>query len=102
MKKLALGLGIIGAIAVAAILLGRGAAARDEDRSPGAEVVRVIRRDIGSAVTATGVVKPMIGAEVRVGSRISGIVGQLRVRLGEAVVKGQLLAELEDRELRAR
>jgi RND family efflux transporter MFP subunit len=102
MKKLVLGLGIIGAIAVAAILLGRGASARDADRLQGTEVVRVARRDIGSAVTATGVVKPMIGAEVRVGSRISGVVGQLRVRLGDAVAKGQLLAELDARELRAR
>lgn len=102
MKKLVLGLGILGAIAIAAVLLGRGASAREEDRLQGAEVVRVTRRDIGSAVTATGVVKPMIGAEVRVGSRISGVVGRLRVRLGDSVAKGQLLAELEDRELRAR
>lgn len=99
MRKFVLGLGIVGAIAVAAVLLGRSSS--DQDRPRGADVVRVVRRDIGSAVTATGVVKPRIGAEVRVGSRISGVVQRLRVRIGDAVMKGQLLAELDARDLLA-
>src|SRR5262249_17707990 len=45
---------------------------------------------------------PMVGAEVRVGSRISGVVKRLYVRIGDAVVKGQLLAELDERDLVAR
>jgi RND family efflux transporter MFP subunit len=53
-------------------------------------------------VKATGVIKPMIGAEVRVGSRVSGVVRRLCVRIGDRVGKGQLLAELDDRELIAR
>jgi RND family efflux transporter MFP subunit len=53
-------------------------------------------------VKASGVIKPMIGAEVRVGARVSGIVQRLHVRIGDVVVKGQLLAELDDRELVAR
>ncbi|MGZ8869189.1 MAG: biotin/lipoyl-binding protein [Thermoanaerobaculia bacterium] len=51
------------------------------------------------AVKATGVIRPMIGAEVRVGSRISGVVRRLYVRIGDRVEKGQLLAELDDRDL---
>ncbi len=54
------------------------------------------------AVKATGVIRPMIGAEVRVGSRISGVVRRLYVRIGDRVEKGQLLAELDDRDLVAR
>lgn len=55
-----------------------------------------------TAVKATGVIKPMIGAEVRVGSRISGVVRRLYVKIGDRVEKGQLLAELDDRDLVAR
>src|SRR5262249_24619014 len=43
-----------------------------------------------------------IGAEVKVGSRVSGVVARLHVRIGDAVERGQLLAELETRELTAR
>jgi RND family efflux transporter MFP subunit len=44
----------------------------------------------------------MIGAEVKVGSRVSGVVRHLRVRVGDFVAKGQLLAELDARDLQAR
>jgi macrolide-specific efflux system membrane fusion protein len=53
-------------------------------------------------VKATGVIKPMVGAEVRVGSRASGVVKRLLVRIGDRVRQGQLLAELDSRELNAR
>jgi macrolide-specific efflux system membrane fusion protein len=42
----------------------------------------------------TGVIKPMVGAEVRVGSWASGVVKRLMVRIGAQVRQGQLLAEL--------
>ncbi len=102
MKRLVLGFLILGAVAAAIVLLGRTAVTRGEEGSRGAEVVRVARRDIGSAVTATGVVKLGSGAEVRVGSRASGVVRRLLVRVGDTVDKGQLLAELDDHELSAR
>ena len=67
-----------------------------------AEVVRVTRRDIGTAVKATGVIKPMTGAEVNVGSSVSGVVMRLFVQIGDHVAKGQTLAELDNREFVAR
>lgn len=60
------------------------------------------QRVTDNAVKATGVIKPMIGAEVRVGSRLSGVVRRLYVKIGDRVEKGQLLAELDDRDLVAR
>jgi RND family efflux transporter MFP subunit len=63
--------------------------------------VRVTRRDVGTVVKATGVVKPRVGAEVRVGSRLSGVVRRLHVQVGDRVTRDQPLAELDDRELRA-
>lgn len=59
-------------------------------------------RNVQRGVKATGVIKPMIGAEVRVGSRVSGVVRRLFVRIGDRVEKGQLLAKLDDRDLVAR
>ena len=66
------------------------------------ETVRVVRRDMGTHAKATGVIKPMIGAEVNVGSSVSGVVMRLFVQIGDHVERGQLLAELDSRELKAR
>lgn len=102
MKKSIIVLVVLAVAGVGAVLLTRAGATPERERLAGGEVVRVSRRDIRRVVKATGVIRPMIGAEVRVGSRISGVVQRLYVRVGDAVRKGQLLAELDDRELAAR
>jgi RND family efflux transporter MFP subunit len=101
MKKFAVIALTAAALALAVILLMR-LAPRNEDSLRSAEVARVVRRDLERVVTATGVIKPRVGAEVRVGSRASGVVRRLLVRIGDSVGKGQLLAELETGELEAR
>ena len=58
-------------------------------------------RDFSSSVRAIGAVKPKIGAEVRVGSRLSGRLERLPANIGDRVEKGQVLAELESADLRA-
>ena len=50
---------------------------------------------------ATGVIRPVTGAEVNVGSRISGTVVGLPVAVGEQVEVGQLLAVLDATALEA-
>jgi RND family efflux transporter MFP subunit len=50
---------------------------------------------------ATGVIRPVTGAEVNVGSRISGTVVSLPVAVGDRVEIGQLLAELDATALEA-
>ena len=65
------------------------------------ETTIVKRRSLSSTVLATGVVKPKVGAEVRVGSRVSGIVKILNVNVGDAVERGDVLATIDDRELKA-
>jgi macrolide-specific efflux system membrane fusion protein len=62
----------------------------------------VTRRDMSSSVLATGIVKPGVGAEVKVGSRVSGIVSRLHVKIGDRVEKGRLLGELDRTEFQAR
>jgi RND family efflux transporter MFP subunit len=72
------------------------------DRSQDFETIKVERRDIAKTVLATGIIKPKVGAEVKVGSRVSGIVKKLYVRIGDPVEEGQLLAELDPTEYQAR
>jgi HlyD family secretion protein len=102
LRKLAFASVVPAAIGVAAFLWGRAVWTQSEQDLTGAEVAHVVRRDIGSVVKATGIIKPRVGAEVRVGSRISGVVQRLYVRIGDRVTKGQLLADLDDRDLIAR
>jgi RND family efflux transporter MFP subunit len=102
MKKLVLLLILLGAVGGAVFVLGRSSS-RSEEAPRAADAVRTVRRRESEAdVTATGVIKPRSGAEVRVGSRVSGVVQRLYVQIGDRVEKGELLAELETRELRAR
>ncbi len=49
----------------------------------------------------TGIIKPEEGAEVKTGSRFTGVIDTLNVRLGDAVKKGQVIAELDRREQEA-
>jgi len=77
----------------------------ESDRSAGSLIYRTVevsRRDIGTTVFALGIIKPMVGAEVKVGSRISGVVNRLRANIGDQVKAGDIIAELDDAELRAR
>ncbi len=102
MKRIVFAVVGLAAIASAVFLWSRVAWTKSDSDRAQAQVVRVVRRDVGYVVKATGIIKPRVGAEVRVGSRISGVVQRLYVRIGDRVTKGQLLAELDDRDLIAR
>ncbi|MFO7892205.1 MAG: efflux RND transporter periplasmic adaptor subunit [Longimicrobiales bacterium] len=60
------------------------------------------RRDISATVMAMGVVEPMVGAEVKVGSRVSGVVTRIHANIGDMVQAGDVIAEIDDAEFRAR
>jgi RND family efflux transporter MFP subunit len=102
MKQLAWAAVGLGLVTSGLLVLGRAGLTQAEDPLDSAEIVRVARRDVGSVVKATGIIKPRVGAEVRVGSRVSGVVKRLYVQIGDTVRKGQLLAELDDKDLVAR
>lgn len=91
---------LAGAVAVATLLVAWIWGAQRDDAASG-ETIAVERRSFSTAVVAIGVVKAQIGAEVRVGSRISGRVRRLRANIGDAVTRGQILAELETEDLDA-
>lgn len=63
---------------------------------------KVKRRDLGATVQATGIVKAVVGAEVKVGSRVPGKVVELPVIVGQKVSRGQVIARLEQEDLKAK
>ena len=65
------------------------------------QIGRVGLGTLTETVIATGVIRPMVGAEVNVGSRISGTVISLPVEVGDTVEVDQLLAELDNTALEA-
>lgn len=101
MKQGIAGLAILLFVSVAAVITGERILL-DHSTPESFQTVAVTRRDIGSSVLATGVIRPMTGAEVKVGSRISGVVKALHVQIGDQINSGQLIAELDQRELDAR
>ncbi len=55
-----------------------------------------------NTITAVGTIKPGVGGEVKVGSQVSGVVEKLRVKEGDVVHKGDVLAILNTDQLRTR
>jgi HlyD family secretion protein len=89
-------------IALASVILALACSPREPEVQAAAAPPSPPRRATATEVKATGVIKPMIGAEVRVGSRVSGVVRRLYMRVGDVVAAGAALAELDDRDLIAR
>ena len=59
------------------------------------------RRSIASTVLATGVIRLLVGAEVRVGTQLSGIVEELNVTVGSKIERGDVIARIDSRGLDA-
>lgn len=94
----------------AAVLYGRGGRVRGKGRlpagttaspalPPGASpTVRAEKRDLAFNIEVTGDVTP--AAQVEIKPEVSGRIIALHVQAGEIVKKGDLLVELDDRDLR--
>ena len=70
--------------------------------APAPRTEQVRRQTLDQTVLATGVIRPVVGAEVNVGSRVSGIVSSIPVRVGDRVQRGDLLARIDPTEFEAR
>jgi HlyD family secretion protein len=65
-------------------------------------IIHAEMRNLSATVTATGTIRIRTGAEVRVGTQISGIVTKLNVTVGAHIEKDAVIAEIESRGLEAR
>jgi multidrug efflux pump subunit AcrA (membrane-fusion protein) len=64
------------------------------------ETAIVKKGEIKGVLIETGIIKPQVGAVVKIGTRATGTVVKLNVRIGDRVKKGQLIALIDDREIR--
>jgi len=61
----------------------------------------VSRGSVRQVLEQTGIIKAQVGAMVKIGARSTGTLEKMLVRVGEAVTRGQLVARIDNRELRA-
>jgi len=92
-----LGIVIIGLAGATLVLT---AALRPNHQIDPSKLANVERGDIARSVVATGKIEPL--AKVEVKSKASGIVQKILVDYGDRVKQGQVLAELDKEQLRAR
>ena len=94
-KKTSLVVGIL--LLTAAVAAGNGGPSA---KTTVLATAPVERGDINHEILATGIIKAEEGAVVKTGSRFTGVIAKLYVKLGDTVKQGQLIAELDNREQR--
>lgn len=60
---------------------------------------KVIRGEITRTIQETGIIKPQVGALVKVGTRATGTLIKLNFQVGSRVKKGDLIAIIDDRQI---
>ena len=63
--------------------------------------VPVSRGEVRSQLEATGIVKAQVGAIVKIGAQATGRITHMLVKVGDPVKKGDRIAEIDDREIKA-
>lgn len=61
------------------------------------DIVRI--DNISGFLQQTGIVKAQVGAQISVGARATGAIKMLKVKVGDKVKKGELVAIIDDREI---
>ena len=61
----------------------------------------VEKGSVRKILSATGIVKSQVGAVVKTGTRATGVIEKMLVRVGDAVSEGQLIAKIDSREQEA-
>lgn len=59
------------------------------------------RGTVHKVLEQTGIIKAQVGAIVKIGARATGTIEKMLVKVGDRVQKDQLVARIDDRELRA-
>jgi multidrug resistance efflux pump len=90
-------------IVFAIILFGIVFAYRKFSEKPGIQVletVQVKHATVRESLVETGILKQEVGAVVKIGARATGAIKEMRVKIGDTVKKGQLIALIDQREMR--
>src|SRR6202049_4978843 len=70
-------------------------------RTAAFSLVQPEKKQIDANVLATGTIRLHVGAQVRVGAQVSGIVKKLNVGVGSHVNQGDIIAEIDTRAIDA-
>ncbi len=94
------------AILLIAVLIGGGGVwfahkKRSGRGTSGYKTFKVVRGTVVESIMATGEIRPATGAEISLGARITGTVVKEPIKLGDHVKKGDLIAVIDNRELKA-
>ncbi len=65
------------------------------------QTVVVERGPVRQVLEQTGIVKPQVGAIVKIGARATGVIERMLVKVGDRVAVGQLVAQIDNREIRS-
>jgi len=63
------------------------------------ETAKVTKGDIQGVIVETGIIKPQVGAVVKIGARATGTIVRMNVKIGDRVKTGELIAIIDDREI---
>ncbi|OPY01789.1 MAG: Macrolide export protein MacA [Syntrophorhabdus sp. PtaB.Bin047] len=74
---------------------------RKGDRQKEGEPFTVKRSNVVYSTEQTGIIKAQVGAIVKVGTRATGTLNRLKFQVGDYVKKGDLIVEIDDREILA-
>ena len=75
---------------------------KGSDRGPKILATAVLQKgQVRKVLEATGIIKSQVGAIVKIGAQATGVITKMKVKVGDKVQKGQLVAEIDDREIRA-
>lgn len=61
----------------------------------------VERGSVKQVLEATGIIKAQVGAQVKIGARATGVLVNVPVKVGDKVAAGDLVAEIDTREIKA-
>lgn len=93
---------IVAALAAGGLYWTQGGGGADQATRAQQTFVSPQRRTIAATVLSTGIIRLLTGAEVRVGSQLSGIVEELNVAVGSQIERGDVIARIDSRGLQAR
>lgn len=90
---------IYGIIALCVIILAVFMFLRKGGKDQVGEVFTVKRAAVTYSTEQTGIIKAQVGAIVKVGTRATGTLNRLMYQVGDRVKKGDLIVEIDDREV---
>lgn len=96
-KKLSISIAVILILLVLYLFFAGGPAVKTEILAS----ARLDRGPVVKTLSATGIIKSEVGATVQIGTRATGVIRKMHVRVGDTVSQGQIIAEIDSRELAA-